>query len=153
MSAEAAKKQFSLLWAKATAALARREHSEHELRKKLKRHGDDGQIDELISALLRDDLLSDERFAHMLVRSRFNKGVGPVRIEHELGQHQIRLEWIEQAMVEYEHAWLDQLQALKNRKYGESGAPDYKTWARQARFFQQRGFTPDQIQYAIGRWR
>lgn len=151
MPAEESKKQFSTLWAKAMAALARREHSEHELRQKFKRIADTGLIDELIAALHRDDLVSDERFAYMLVRSRFNRGVGPVRIEHELNQHQVRVEWIEQAMTEYEHGWVDHLQALKNRKYGVSTAQDYKTWARQARFFQQRGFTLDQIQQAIPR--
>ena len=155
METEHSKKQYSSLWARATAALARREHSEHELRRKLvqklEQDSAPGLIDEIIEALLRDDLLSDERYAHMLVRSRFNRGVGPVRIEHELNQNQIRLEWIEEAMIEYAHSWIEHLQVLKTRKYGESLPLDYKAWAKQARFFQQRGFTLDQIQQAIPR--
>ena len=145
------KKAFAAMWARATAALARREHSEFELRRKLKARDEFDLIDEIIKALLRDDLLSNERFAHMLCRSRFNKGVGPVRIEHELNQHQIRLEWIEEAMAKYEDCWLDQLRDIKLRKYGELPPADYKTWAKQARFFQQRGFTSAQIQQAIPR--
>jgi len=85
------KKALSSLWASAMNALARREHSEFELRRKLGPKVESSDlIDELIEALLKDDLLSDERFAYMLCRSRFNKGVGPVRLEHELKQHQIQ---------------------------------------------------------------
>ena len=87
----------------------------------------------------------------MLCRSRFNKGVGPVRIEHELNQHQVRPEWIEATMAEYEDRWVDQLQAIKTRKYGATPPVDYPAWAKQARFFQQRGFTHSQIQQAIPR--
>jgi regulatory protein len=144
-------KYFASLWARATAALARREHSELELRKKLKLRDEFDLVDEVIAALLADDLVSNERFASMLCRSRFNRGVGPVRIEHELNQHQIRAEWIEAAMTEYEHRWIDQLQDIKARKYGDSPPADYKSWAKQARFFQQRGFTSAQIQQAIPR--
>ena len=151
MQAEERKKHFAVLWARATAALARREHSAFELRKKLKQRDEFDLADEVIDALLIDDLVSDERFAHMLCRSRFNKGVGPVRIEHELNQHQIRAEWIEVAMVDYAHRWIDQLQGIKQRKYGGSAPEDYKSWAKQARFFQQRGFTSAQIQQAFPR--
>lgn len=145
------KKHFAALWARATAALARREHSECELRQKLKLRDEFDLAGEVIEALFVDDLVSDERFAHMLCRSRFNKGVGPVRIEHELNQHQIRAEWIEAAMAGYAHRWVDQLQDIKQRRYGDSAPVDYKSWAKQARFFQQRGFTSAQIQQAIPR--
>lgn len=144
------KKALSALWASAMNALARREHSEFELRRKLGPKAETPDlIDELIEALLKDDLLSDERFAFMLCRSRFNKGVGPVRLEHELNQHQILSEWAEAAMAEYADAWIAHLQSLNLRKYGESPPEDYKAWAKRARFFQQRGFTPSQIQQAL----
>lgn len=144
------KKALTALWASAMNALARREHSEFELRRKLGPKAESQDlIDELIEALLRDDLLSDERFAHMLCRSRFNKGIGPVRLEHELNQHQIIDEWIEVAMAEYADTWLDHLRELNLRKYGESVPEDYKAWAKRARFFQQRGFSTSQIQQAL----
>ena len=153
----ARKKSLSTLWGSAMNALARREHSEHELRNKLKRKTEsaglsEALIDEVIAALLKDDLLSDERFAYMLCRSRFNKGVGPVRLAHELDQHCIRSEWAEVAMAKYADAWLDHLQELNLRKYGEAPPEDYKAWTKRARFFQQRGFTTSQIQQAIPRW-
>lgn len=133
------------------SALARREHSAYELRQKLKPKAPADLIDELIESLLKDDLVSDERFAHMLCRSRFNRGVGPVRIEYELNKHQIRVEWAEQAIAKYEHQWVDHLQALNTRKYGDIPPTDYKAWAKRARFFQGRGFTTSQIQQAIPR--
>lgn len=144
------KKALLALWASAMNALARREHSVFELRRKLSPKADSADlVDELIEALLRDDLISDERFAHMLCRSRFNKGVGPVRLEHELNQHQISYEWIGAAMAEYADAWVDHLQALNRRKYGDAPPEDYKAWAKRARFFQQRGFSAEQIRQAI----
>ena len=109
-------KQLADLWASAMNALARREHSAFEIRQKFKPKASSELIDELLDALLKDDLLSDERFAYMLCRSRFNRGVGPVRIAHELKQHQILAEWREQAMAEYEDLWLDHLQVLSIRK-------------------------------------
>ena len=142
---------FADLWARAMRALARREHSEHELRQKFGGAAPDDLLDELIEALLRDDLLSDVRFAQMLCRSRYRRGIGPVRIEYELQQHGILSEWIEQAMAEYDAQWVEQLQDLRNRKYGERPPQDYREWARQARFFQGKGFTHEQIQRAIPR--
>jgi regulatory protein len=145
------KKQLTVLWGKAMSALARREHSAYELRQKLKANAPVNLIDELIESLFKDDLVSDERFAHMLCRSRFNRGVGPVRIEYELNKHQIRVEWAEQAIAKYEHQWVDHLQALNTRKYGDIPPADYKAWTKRARFFQGRGFTTSQIQQAIPR--
>ena len=151
METKQRKKQLSELWAKAMAALARREHSAFEIRQKLKLKATPDLIDELLDALLHDDLLSDERFAHMLCRSRFNRGVGPVRIAHELKQHQILAEWSGQAMAEYEGQWVEHLRALNVRKYGDVLPDDYKAWAKRARFFQGRGFTTEQIQQAVPR--
>lgn len=142
-------KDFYALWAKAMSALARREHSTHELQEKLRKHASTPLVDKLILALLQDDLISDERYAHMLCRSRFNQGIGPVRIEYELNQHQIRGNWINNALENYTEQWVDKLKELKARKYGDTNAPDFPKWAKQARFFQQRGFTTDQILQAI----
>ena len=135
----------------AIQALARREHSYHELYQKLKGRFEPGLLETVLEALIEEGLLSDERFAQMLCRSRFNRGAGPVRIRHELNQHQVRGEWIEQAMAEYEDQWVEQLRALRRRKYGETPPVDYAAWAKQARFFQGKGFTNEQIQQAIPR--
>ncbi|MDH3859297.1 MAG: recombination regulator RecX, partial [Gammaproteobacteria bacterium] len=67
--------------------LARREHSEHELRQKLKARGHDADaIDEVLQGLKQDHLLSDARFTEAYVSHRFNAGVGPLKIRYELRQ-------------------------------------------------------------------
>ena len=134
-----------LVEASALIALARREHSCHELQQKFRGRFDAELVTELIESLTGEGLLSDERFAQMLCRSRFSRGVGPVRIQYELDQHRIRSEWIEQAMAEYDDLWVEQLRSLRQRKYGDTPPVDYTAWARQARFFQGKGFTSEQI--------
>ncbi|MGI9308894.1 MAG: regulatory protein RecX, partial [Gammaproteobacteria bacterium] len=65
--------------------LARREHSQAELRTKLKdREYSDPEIADALEGLLRDGLISDERFAEAFVASRVRRGQGPVRIRVEL---------------------------------------------------------------------
>ena len=72
---------------KAMDLLARREHSEQELRRKLKtRDYDADEIDEVLRGLKQDHLLSDERFTEVYVNHRFNAGVGPLKIRYELRQ-------------------------------------------------------------------
>ncbi len=66
---------------KAMDLLARRDHSEQELRRKLKsREYDADTIDEVLQELISDRLQSDERFTEAYVNHRFNAGVGPLKI-------------------------------------------------------------------------
>lgn len=72
--------------------LARREHSQVELDRKLKTlHPELLQRErtELLDRLVVLDLQSDLRFAEMLIRSRLFRGQGRRRIEQELKQHAI----------------------------------------------------------------
>ena len=67
--------------------LARREHSEHELRQKLKsRDHDSDAVDAVLQQLKDERLQSDERFTESYVNHRFNAGSGPLKIRHELRQ-------------------------------------------------------------------
>ncbi|MES1196012.1 MAG: regulatory protein RecX, partial [Steroidobacter sp.] len=69
----------------AVRLLARREHAAAEIRQKLKFRGyDDNVTAEVIDDLLRQRLLSDERFAEMFIRSRAERGQGPARLRVEL---------------------------------------------------------------------
>jgi regulatory protein len=77
------KKQQTSVRNKAMDLLARREHSEHELRQKLKlREFDSDEITAAIDSLQRDNLLSDERFTESYVSQRFNAGFGPLKIRY-----------------------------------------------------------------------
>ncbi len=143
-------KEYKRLWAKAIQALARREHSVKELSNKLLGRTEQPQlVHELISSLIEDDYLSDDRFTEMLCRSRFNKGSGPLKLKHELNQHDIDVSLIETYLSLYDNKWIDRLVEIRTKKYGEEKPSDYKEWSRQARFLQQRGFSTEQVRIAL----
>jgi regulatory protein len=145
-------KEYRRLWAKAIQALARREHSRYELVVKLESRTEEPDVvTQLVVNLVNDDYLNDERFCEMLCRSRFNKGVGPIRLRHELNQHEIDSVLIETYLGQYDQQWLDRLIEIRTKKYGEDKPADYKEWSKQARFLQQRGFSSEHIRLAINR--
>ena len=70
--------------------LARREHSEQELIRKLNSRGFDEELVEIaVAELMADGLLSDARFAEAFVNSRFQRGSGPQKIRAELRERGI----------------------------------------------------------------
>ena len=71
--------------------LSRREHSEKEIFQKLSyRVESQDMLLQVIDDLVKDGLLSDERFAESYFQSRKNKGFGPLRIKNELSQRGIK---------------------------------------------------------------
>ena len=56
--------------------LARREHSQRELRTKLERRFPPEQVDETLQTLAAEGLQSDSRFAEAYVRQRSQRGYG-----------------------------------------------------------------------------
>lgn len=74
---------------KAIALLSRREHSEAELRHKLRRYTEDeGAIDSVITRLQREGWQSDERFIETYVAGRQHRW-GNLKILQGLSQHQL----------------------------------------------------------------
>ena len=71
--------------------LSRREHSAKEIFQKLSyRVESQDMLLQVIDDLVKDGLLSDERFAESYFQSRKNKGFGPLRIKNELSQRGIK---------------------------------------------------------------
>ncbi|TNF88687.1 MAG: regulatory protein RecX [Gammaproteobacteria bacterium] len=131
---------------KAMDLLARREHSEQELRQKLKsREFDAEAIETAIQSLLRDGLLSDERFIESYVNHRFNAGMGPVRIRYELLQKGISDALADQYIEAFVDRWDPLMRQLRERKYGAAIPEDYNERMKQARFLQNRGFSPESV--------
>jgi regulatory protein len=65
--------------------LARREHSKRELVIKLRaRNCPDKIITTVVEQLTEEGMQSETRFAESFVRSRIDRGVGPLRIRAEL---------------------------------------------------------------------
>jgi regulatory protein len=128
--------------------LARREHSAHELKRKLVQRGyDKAVVDDTMAALAAKDMQSDARFAEQFVRARVTKGCGPLRVQAELAQRGCSNAhaWL----AEYD--WDERCAQVRTKKFGERLPCLAAERARQARFLQYRGFTSDQIQRALRR--
>lgn len=88
--------------------LARREHSQRELRNKLLAKAFDASlITAVTDELAAQNLLSDERFAKLYIEQRSRRGYGPMRIQQELHQRGIAPEFIEQALSAQQNNWAE----------------------------------------------
>ncbi len=131
--------------------LSRREHSVAELRAKLVlRDFDSDAIDIAIESLVRDGLLSDDRFAAGFVASRVRKGQGPIRIRGELKQRGVADELIAAHLDQVDVDWKELARHVRDKKYGSVPSTEYREQARQSRFLQHRGFSGEQIRAAVG---
>ncbi len=138
------------LISRAYKMLMRREYSAEELRKRFRNFASVATVQTAIERLIALDAQSDERYAEMLCRARYNAGKGPVRINHDLSEQRIASEIIESAMAEYEGKWKALADEIRVRKFGEKPPENYSEWTRQARFLQQRGFSSAQIDHFDG---
>jgi len=131
---------------KAMDLLARREHSAQELRQKLKtREYDTDAIDEILQVLKEDRLQSDERFTESYVNHRFNAGVGPLKIRYELRQKGVSDRLVDEFLEPLSDQWDELMTRQRVRKYGEPIPDDYAERMKQARFLQNRGFSPESV--------
>ncbi|MEA3243382.1 MAG: regulatory protein RecX [Pseudomonadota bacterium] len=134
-------------YATALRLLARREHSELELRHKLiGRSFADTIVDVVVVQLLDQGLLSDQRFAEVYARGRFERGYGPLRIRAELRERGVSGDLTEQNLAELSRSWVESASRQRSKRFGRQFPGDYRERAKQMRFLQQRGFTSDQIQ-------
>jgi regulatory protein len=131
---------------KAMELLARREHSAQELRQKLTaRAFDCDAIEEAMRGLRCDGLQSDERFAESYINSRFNAGIGPLKIRFELRQRGIADELVDRYLDLYSERWDQSMIQQRIRKYGDAIPEDHAGRMKQARFLQNRGFSPESV--------
>lgn len=126
--------------------LARREHSEQELRQKLNaRAGEDDDVEAVIRQLQEERLQSDERFTEAYVHHRCNAGVGPLKIRFELRQKGVADALVDLCLEPYDDEWDAMMRRQRTRKYGEAIPGDYAERMKQARFLQNRGFSPESV--------
>jgi regulatory protein len=138
----------------AVGLLASREHSRHELRRKLAaRHLAGDLVDEVLDGLEQRGLLSDARFVENYIAQRSRKGYGPLRIRAELAERGVAGEvvtaWLDQAPID----WAEQLDEVAARKFGDQSAGDARELARRGRFLEQRGFPISLVRRYIDRVR
>jgi len=126
--------------------LAVREHSQHELQRKLTQKGHEHDIVELVIAqLVEQDSQSDERFVEAFVNSHQARGKGPKRIQLELQQHQLAEHLVEQFLDSADEIWRESAAQVRSKKFGDEFPEDYTEKMKQAKFLEYRGFTHDQI--------
>lgn len=135
---------------RAFAMLGRREHTRAELRRKLEEKGGAKELVEpLLDELVDRKFQSDERFAEMYVRSRAERGYGPLVIRQELKEKGVSAELITEAMDASAYDWEEQAVQVRLKRFGEEQPSVPKEKARQMRFLQYRGFTGQQLKRAF----
>jgi len=135
---------------KAMDYLARREHSRGELASKLSAKAfDREEIDVVLDKLESDGLLSDQRFSECFVRSRAQAGFGPRRIAVELQQRKVSDAHQRDAFLQLACDWRDILQQQWQKRRATQVLGEARSYAKQMRYFVNRGFSPDMIKQVL----
>ncbi len=136
--------------AAALDALARRDLTVEDLRRKLLEKGYDScVVAPLIEALRAEKLVDDARYVENFVAYHAARGQGPVRVRLSLRQKGLEGDLVEACLAAYPD-WMKQLREARLKKFGAApplGGPEMH---RQARFLSYRGFTSAQIRDALG---
>ena len=132
--------------------LSRRDHGEYELYQKLalKGYGED-DIQQAVNFCLDHNYLDDLRYAKSQIRQHVYKGHGERRIRQELNQKRVAESVIELALEEEPQDWFELAKQAAEKKFKGVKAQDQKEYAKQVRFLQYRGYSFEQIAYALGK--
>lgn len=128
--------------------LARREHSRRELAQKLLMRGfEPSEVNPLLDELEQDNFLSDARFVGMIVRTRSQRGVGPLKILAELQKHGISSKMVEQDEDWQSIDWVQVGCLATVKRFGEEKhvSQERQSLLKQKRFLSQRGFQQEFI--------
>lgn len=126
--------------------LARREHSEQELLRKLRaKKFPEHELHNVVQQLVAEGLLSNSRFLENYIHHRSQKGFGPLRIRAELLERGVAENLIEQNLNIHDNAWFVHARSVWQKKFRAVLPSDFKQRAQQMRFLLQRGFTQEQI--------
>ena len=126
--------------------LSRRDHSRKQLSDKLQQRGFEAdEIAVALDKLQQEHLLNDARFCESYLHQRVQRGYGPLRIRQELAQRGVSAEVIALCMESSEDGWVECMQIQREKKFGKDMPEDYKEMTKQARFLQNRGFSPEAV--------
>jgi regulatory protein len=133
---------------RAIRLLARREHSRHELARKLAAHAQDAdELERVLDALEAQGWLSERRVVEQVVHAR-RRRFGARRIARELTEKGIGEETVAATLKTLEKEEVESARAVWRRKFSRlpRTAADR---ARQVRFLQGRGFSFDTIMQVL----
>jgi regulatory protein len=136
----------------AISLLSRREHSRHELFQKLIiRTSSETYLLQLLDQLVQLGYQSDLRFTESFLRSRINRGLGQMRIERELKEKGIEQDLIEQCL-QTDIDWFELAYESGLRKFQTLNLNDYKERQKAFRYLAYRGFSMEQMQFAVHKY-
>jgi regulatory protein len=128
--------------------LARREHTRHELTRKLLVKGFlAAEVDQELDCLTAQGLQSDARFVENYVSYRQQAGFGPRLIRKELQQKGVAEDLIAEHVSQEAACWYPLLEQVWQKKFsGKIPKNNAKECQRQVRFLLSRGFELEMIQ-------
>lgn len=142
--------ELAILQQRALAWLSRRDYSEAQLRQRLVRLGGiTADIDQVILWSKAQGYLDQQRFIDMLLRSRINKGYGLNYIVQECRAQQISRQQVLQSETALQTDWFSLALKVYQRKYAGSDITDYRERQKRMAYLQRRGFSNEQIQFAL----
>lgn len=142
-------------------AQTRRNHSKHELITKMTSRGANADLAcEVVEQLSQEKLQSDKDFVESKLNGALRQGHGPTRFLQSLNQHQLPSDLVQLVVDELNPDWYELAKQVYLKKYAgaeslnelnktSDAEAQYKEKAKRARFLFGRGFSSDQIQYAI----
>ena len=136
---------------------AYQERCHYEVREKLYSYGLYKQlVEELISSLIEEDYLNEERFAFQFAGGRFRmKHWGRVKIKYELKQKKVSEYCIKVALSQIaEEDYLTLLRKLSVKKWTEIKKEEYNKFARLRKitdYLLQKGFETELIREQVKR--
>lgn len=142
----------SELRAYAYRLLGRREYAVAELDQRLRQkwpEADAGTVEELLEALVDENLLSDARFAESFVRSHVQRHQGPRKIRAALSARGVDDALASRELDAHAGQWTDLAAAWLERQ--QPGELDYAARGKFYRRLLNRGFTHDQAMDALDR--
>lgn len=130
--------------------LAYREYSAAEMVERLESRGFARHLAErTVQQLAEEGLQSDERFIEVFVRSRIEKGQGPLLLRAELRGRGIDEALIREHLVYGDDFWIEVASTTALKRF-RSLPENRDSWAAQARFLARRGFPSAVICSALG---
>ncbi len=133
------------------ALLARREHSRQEMVFKLRQREwcDETEIDDLLDRFESENLLSDERYAEMAVRSGLQRGYGRIKIRNKLRTSGVSTSLITTYLDKANIDWWKLIHEVRLKKCGEHLPKDFAERAKLNRFLASRGFDTELIRQEL----
>src|SRR5210317_2200859 len=130
--------------------LGRREYSVFELARRIRQKWPDADgIQDLLDALVEENLLSDERFTESFVRFRIQRYQGPLKIKAALRTKGVSDYLISRELEGHSDEWLDlAIQWLDRQNIGEI---DFNARKKYYRRLVSRGFRHSQAMDALNR--